>query len=91
MERQAPFLKSVLQEANQHKRQELLRMANADQINAISELVMNTLRGTVPRSRHTITLLKTPCSEFTRHGQTRAFGETTTRHHDGSNRRRPLA
>ena len=58
MERQAPFLKSVLQEANQHKRQELLRMANADQINAISELVMNTLRGTVPRSRHTITLLK---------------------------------
>ena len=50
MERQAPFLKSFLQEANQHKRQELLRMANADQINAISELVMNTLRGTVPRS-----------------------------------------
>ena len=33
-------------------------MANADQINAISELVMNTLRGTVLRSRHTITLLK---------------------------------
>ena len=33
-------------------------MANADQINAISELVMNTIRGTVPRSRHTITLLK---------------------------------
>ena len=57
MERQAPFLKSVLQEANQHKRQELL-MVNADQINAISELVMNTLRGSVPRSRHTITLLK---------------------------------
>ena len=51
MERQAPFLKSVLQEANQHKRQELLRMANADQINAISELV-------VPRSQHKITLLK---------------------------------
>ena len=52
MERQAPFLKSVLQ-VNQHKREELLQMANADQINAISELVMNTLRGTVP-----ITLLK---------------------------------
>ena len=58
MERQATFLKSVLQEANQHKRQELLRMANADQVNAISELVMNTLRGTVPRFRRTITLLK---------------------------------
>ena len=54
MERQAPFLKRVLREANQHKRQELLRMADADQINAISELVMST----VPRSRHTITLLK---------------------------------
>ena len=48
MERQAPFLKSVLQEANQHKRQELLRMATEGQINAISELVMNTIRGTVP-------------------------------------------
>ena len=58
MERQAPFLKSVLQEADQHKPQELLRMANADQINAISKLVMNTIRGTMPRSRHTITLLK---------------------------------
>ena len=58
MERQAPFLKSVLREADNHKRQELLRLANADQINAISELVMNTIRGTVPRSRHTITLLK---------------------------------
>ena len=58
MERQGLFWKSVLQEANQHKRQELLRMANTDQINAISELVMNTLRGKVPRSRHTITLLK---------------------------------
>ena len=58
MERQAPFLKSVSQETNQHKRQEFLRMANADQINEISELVMNTIRGTVPRSRHKITLLK---------------------------------
>ena len=80
MERQAPFLKSVLQEANQHKRQELLQMANADQINAISELVMNTLRGMVPRSQHTITLLKP-----------HALRQTTMRHHDGSKRWRPLA
>ena len=58
MERQAPFLKSVLQEANQNRRQELLRMASADPINAICELVMNTIRGTVPRSRNTITLPK---------------------------------
>ena len=33
-------------------------MANADQINVSSELVMNTIRTTVPRSRHTITLPK---------------------------------
>ena len=94
MERQAPFLKSVLQEANQHQRQELLRMANADQINAISELVMNTIRGTVPRSRHTISFLKPQRErvypEFTSHGQTRVFGETTTPYHDGSKRRKPL-
>ena len=57
MKREA-FLKSVLQEADYHKRQKLLRMANEDQINAISELVMNTIRGTVPRFRQTITLLK---------------------------------
>ena len=55
MERQAPFLKGVLQEADNHKQQELLRIANADQI---TELVMNTIRGAVPHSRHTITLLK---------------------------------
>ena len=30
-ERQAPFLKRMFQEADNHKRQELLRMANADQ------------------------------------------------------------
>ena len=33
-------------------------MASADQITVISELVMNTIRGTVPHSRHMITLLK---------------------------------
>ena len=64
-------------------------MANADQINAISELVMNTLRGTPLPTHHHVA--QTPRTEFTRHGQTRAFGETTTRHHDGSKRRRPLA
>ena len=90
MERQAPFLKRVLQEADQHNRQELLRMASADQINVISELVINTIRGTVPRSRHMITLLKPHCAEFTSHGQTRSFSQTSTRHHDVSKRREPL-
>ena len=63
-------------------------MANADQINAVSELVMNTLRGTVPQSRQTITLLKPHA--FTSHGQTRPFGQTSTSPHDGSKRRQPV-
>ena len=45
MTRQSHFLNDVLKEANQHKRQQKLRYANADQINAVSELVMNKLRG----------------------------------------------
>ena len=51
MERQAPFLKSVLQEADNHKRQELLQTAKADQINAIGQLVMNTIRESVKSVR----------------------------------------
>ena len=34
MTRQGAFLKDVLKEANQNKRQQKLRYANADQINA---------------------------------------------------------
>ena len=48
--RQAPFLKSVLREANHQRRREHLQAANADQINAVSELMMNTLKGNVPVS-----------------------------------------
>ena len=56
--RQHPFLTSVLAEANSHRRNQLLRLANADQINAISELALNTIRGVVPRSRDTVRLLR---------------------------------
>ena len=45
MSQQAMFLKGVLNEANKHKRQQKIRYANADQINAVSELVMHILRG----------------------------------------------
>ena len=58
MSRQSHFLKDVLKEADQHKRQQKLRYANADQINAVSELVMNTLRGSVPPGRDTVRRLK---------------------------------
>ena len=57
-ERQHPFLKTVLAEANRQRRNQLLRLANSDQINAISELAMNTVRGVVPRSRDTVRLLR---------------------------------
>ena len=45
---QWPFLRSVLQEANRFKRQDLLQHANADQINAASELVLNLLKNKIP-------------------------------------------
>ena len=58
MKRQSPFLNDVFKETNQHKRQEKLRYANADQINAVSELIINTLRGAIRPGRHTVTRLK---------------------------------
>ena len=58
MSRRSHFLNDVLKEADHHKRQQQLRYANADQINAVSELVMNTLRGNVPQGRDTIRRLK---------------------------------
>ena len=38
----------MLQEANGSKRQELLQHDNADQINAVSELVLNFLKNKIP-------------------------------------------
>ena len=56
--RQAPFLGKVLNEANANKRKELLRIADEDKINAVSEFVLNNLRVNVPQSRYTVALLK---------------------------------
>ena len=58
MTRQVAFLKDVSRAANQNKRQQKLRYASADQINAMSELVMNTLRGTVRPGRKTVPKLR---------------------------------
>ena len=44
LRRQRPFLESILNESNRFKRQELLEHANADQINAISEMTLNLLK-----------------------------------------------
>ena len=62
LRRQLPFLRSVLKEANRFKRQELLQDANADQVNALSELVLNLLEKTTfpsqPPSWHSFVPIK---------------------------------
>ena len=57
MSHQAALLKSVLNEAKLHKRQQQLRHENTDQIN-VSELVMNTICSAVPQGRQTLRRLK---------------------------------
>ena len=54
-----PFLRAVLRTADANKRKQLLRLANADQINVVSDLVLNVLKGIAPRSRYTIERLRT--------------------------------
>ena len=48
LRRQRPFLEAILKEANRNRRQEMLEHANADQINAVSEMVLNLLRNRIP-------------------------------------------
>ena len=56
--RQRPFLESILKEANRFKRQELLEHANADQINGMSEMVLNLLKNRIPVKPRTLSKLK---------------------------------
>ena len=58
MTRKGAFLKDILKETNQKKRQQKICFANADQINAVSELAMNTLRGAICPGRKTLPKLK---------------------------------
>ena len=58
LRRQLPFLRSVLKEANRFKRQELLQHANADQVNAVSELVLNLLKQNIPVTAATMNQLR---------------------------------
>ena len=53
MVRQKPFLEGILREANSKRRKAMVDYANKDQINAVSELVLNTLKGHVPISQAT--------------------------------------
>ena len=58
LRRQRPFLESVLKEANRNKRQDLLTHANGDQINAVSEMVLNLLKQRIPVDATTYGKLK---------------------------------
>ena len=70
LRRQLPFLRSVLREADQNVRRKRLQHANADQVNAIRELVMNTLKGNVqvpPRLLDQLRPHKRALREMARH------------------------
>ena len=54
LRRKRPFLESILKEANRFKHQELLEHANADQINAVSEMVLNLLKNWIPVKPRTL-------------------------------------
>ena len=58
VQRQRPFLLSVLYEADRYKRQDLLQHANADQINALSEMTLNRLKQHIPVSPATVAKLR---------------------------------
>ena len=58
LRRQRPFLESILKEANQNKRRQLLEHANADQINSVSEMVLNLLKDRIPVNASTYGKLK---------------------------------
>ena len=56
--RQLPFLLSILKAADHQTRRKRLQATIANQINALSKLVMNTLCGQIPVSLTTLTKLR---------------------------------
>ena len=52
-QRQRPFLQSVLRKKNDYLGQERSQHANADQINALSVLALNLLKGNIPMRHYT--------------------------------------
>ena len=58
LRRNLPFLRSVLKSANRRRRNALLRHANKDQINSVSELVLNTLKNNIPLPPRTMAKLR---------------------------------
>ena len=58
LRRHRVFLESILREANAKRRQVMLDHANSDQINAISEMVLNLLKQNIPINAPTFNKLK---------------------------------
>ena len=58
LQRQRPFLESILKESNRFKCPELLRHANKNQINAVSEMVLNLLKNNIPVKHQTLRSLQ---------------------------------
>ena len=54
LRRQLTILRHPAKEARHLQRQDLLRHANADQINAVSKVILNSLKGRVPLSQTTM-------------------------------------
>ena len=46
--RQKTFLKAITSAANRNGRKDLIKQANKDQVNAVSEIAMNLLKNNVP-------------------------------------------
>ena len=75
---QLPFLRSLLKEANRFKGQDLLQHANADQVNAVSELVLNLLKNSIPVIPPIMAQLRPYKKGATRPGSSSTFGEKTS-------------
>lgn len=60
LRRQLPFQESILKESTQFKRQELSQHANADQSNAVSEVLLNLLKNNIPVRPQTLRRLQHP-------------------------------
>ena len=55
---QKPFLKAMTSAANRNRRSTLIKHANKDQVNAVSEIVLNLLKNNVPLTSVTMARLK---------------------------------
>ena len=56
--RQKPFLKAITSAANKNRRNALIKHANKDQVNAVSEIVLNLLKNNVPVTPVTMARLR---------------------------------